>query len=205
MKIATLFRHKKLRAATARRGVGGAAEMDYSEMPEPNVKLSRALLIVLLLHVVAVSGIIAFNAIKTRQTSFVPATQANTETNPTATPQSRINANASNLRTALSQKENLSRTETKLSHAPLKPAAKEEHPKSTDHRKSPVSSGKTYKVIKGDNPVTIAKKLKVPYNGLMELNHIEDPHKLKIGQKLLIPKITNPVKTTKAKKRTNEI
>jgi len=31
------------------------------------MKLSRALLIVLLLHVVAVAGIIAFNAIKSRQ------------------------------------------------------------------------------------------------------------------------------------------
>ncbi len=42
-----------------------ATEMDYDEMSEPNMKLSRALLIVLVLHVVAVSGIIAFNAIKT--------------------------------------------------------------------------------------------------------------------------------------------
>ena len=36
---------------------------------EPNMKLSRALLIVLVLHVVAVAGIIAFNAIKTRRRS----------------------------------------------------------------------------------------------------------------------------------------
>ena len=43
--------------------------MDYEEMSEPNMKLSRALLIVLVLHVVAVAGIIAFNAIKTRQGS----------------------------------------------------------------------------------------------------------------------------------------
>ena len=56
--------------------------MDYEEMSEPNMKLSRALLIVLLLHVVAVSGIIAFNALKTRQTSFMAAAPANTENNP---------------------------------------------------------------------------------------------------------------------------
>ena len=41
--------------------------MDYEEMAEPNMKLSRALLIVLLLHIVAVAGIIAFNTIKTRE------------------------------------------------------------------------------------------------------------------------------------------
>src|SRR3954453_21746548 len=59
-------RRKKLRA-TAARGRMRAATADYDELAEPNMKLSRALLIVLLLHVVAVSGIIAFNAIKTRQ------------------------------------------------------------------------------------------------------------------------------------------
>ena len=54
-----------------------------------------------------------------------------------------------------------------------------------------VSSGKTYIVKRGDNPVTIAKKLKIPYDDLISLNHIEDPRKLKIGQKLVIPEKTN--------------
>src|SRR6266581_4716029 len=69
MKIPQIRIRKKLRASTARRqpvlGVPGG--MDYEEMSEPNMKLSRALLIVLFLHVVAVAGIIAFNTIKTRQ------------------------------------------------------------------------------------------------------------------------------------------
>ena len=47
---------------------GRRSEMDYDEMSEPNMKLSRALLIVLVrAHVVAVAGIIAFNTIKSRQ------------------------------------------------------------------------------------------------------------------------------------------
>src|SRR3954449_10796153 len=62
---------KKMRATVARRSLR-AATADYDEMAEPNMKLSRALLIVLLLHVVAVSGIIAFNAIKTRQGPSLP-------------------------------------------------------------------------------------------------------------------------------------
>src|SRR5438045_9747466 len=58
-------RKKNLRAATTRRATASGAEFD--DPSEPNMKLSRALLIVLLLHVVAVAGIIAFNAIKSRQ------------------------------------------------------------------------------------------------------------------------------------------
>src|SRR5947209_3283050 len=66
---------QKLRAATARRSIGLPDSMDYEQMSEPNMKLSRALLIVLVLHVVAVAGIIAFNTIKPRQTT-APAPSA---------------------------------------------------------------------------------------------------------------------------------
>ena len=62
---------------------------------------------------------------------------------------------------------------------------------------------------KGDNPVTIAKKLKVPYDDLMALNHIEDPRKLRVGQKLLIPKTTKPNTTNEkeanAKEKKSEV
>src|SRR6478752_3571302 len=73
IKIPRLFNARKLSAATARRASAASAGMDFEGIPEPNMKLSRALLIVLLLHVVAVSGIIAFNAIKTRQVNEVRA------------------------------------------------------------------------------------------------------------------------------------
>jgi LysM repeat protein len=199
MKMPQLLRRKKLRAATARRSVGASAEMDYEEISEPNMKLSRALLIVLLLHVVAVSGIIAFNAIKTRQSSFVPVTAVNPENNPIASIPPTTKSDASNRRSAFEQKENGPREETKVSHSPLKSVAKDEHKpakaKPTEHAKAPAHSGKTYTVVKGDNPVTIAKKLKVSYDDLLALNQIEDPRKLKIGQKLLIPK---PAKAKKA-------
>lgn len=197
LRLPRLPRLKKIRAATARRSAGGSAEMDYGEMAEPNMKLSRALLIVLLLHVVAVSGIIAFNVIKTRQSSFAPAPlTANTENNPAArSVGSAINPDASNPRPAV-----VPRNEAKPSRSLPKPAAKEEHPKSSEDEKAPLSSGKFYTVVKGDNPVRIAKKLKVSYGDLVALNHIEDPRKLQIGQKLLIP-----TKTTKTKtKKTNE-
>ena len=161
-------RRKKLRATAVRRPMR-AATADYDEMAEPNMKLSRALLIVLILHVVAVSGIIAFNAIKTRErpvTIGVPTAAA--ETPETA-------------KAVTKQETNASPVEIKRARAVAKPGADDSH--------------KTYTVAKGDSPVTIAKKLKVPYDELLALNHIDDPRKLKIGQKLLVPN-----KPPKAKK-----
>jgi LysM repeat protein len=49
------------------------------------------------------------------------------------------------------------------------------------------ASTKTYTVQKGDNPVTIAKRLGVPQEELLKLNAIEDPKKLRIGQVLKVP------------------
>src|SRR6202011_5139809 len=57
---------KKLRTA-AQRSSAKYTEEDYAA-EEPNVKLSRAFVVVLLLHVVAVGGIFAFSALKDHQT-----------------------------------------------------------------------------------------------------------------------------------------
>src|SRR5262249_36866294 len=174
----------------ARRASAASAGMDFEGIPEPNMKLSRALLIVLLLHVVAVSGIIAFNAIKTRERTFVPPTSAETENKPADTAQTANHASTDKTGVAAAQKENDRQRDLKPSH----PLAKNEQVK------TPSSSGKTYVVKKGDNPVGIAKKLKVSYNDLIALNHIDDPRKLKIGQKLLVPKTTANPKTAERQK-----
>lgn len=199
IKIPRLIRRKTLRATTARRSLRASAEMGYDEMSEPNMKLSRALLIVLVLHIVAVSGIIAFNAIKTRQGSFVPSVPASSATDAAAAVSagSTIKSEAPNPRPAVVQKENARRDDAKASHSPARSVAKDEH--KSDRAKTgehgATDSGKVYTVAKGENPVTIAKKLKVPYDDLIALNHIEDARKLQIGQKLLIPK---PAKTKKS-------
>jgi len=192
MKVPRFFRHRKLWAAAARRSSAASAGMDFEEMPEPNMKLSRALLIVLLLHVVAVSGIIAFNSIKTRESSFVPASHA--ESKPSAALGAPIHVDGSKPQTAAAQRERAPREDPKPSYSPSKLSSKDDHANGPSVAKAAaakaVSSGKTYVVKKGDNPVTIAKKLKVSYDDLIALNHIEDPRKLRIGQKLLIPKTT---------------
>src|SRR6476660_3536195 len=99
IKIPRLFNPKKTLAATARRATASAG-MDFEGIPEPNMKLSRALLIVLLLHVVAVSGIIAFNAIKTRERAFVPPTSTETENKPADTAGAANHADTANARVA---------------------------------------------------------------------------------------------------------
>jgi LysM repeat protein len=191
MKLSHLLTRKKLRATTARRALG-AAEMDYEEMSEPNMKLSRALLIVLVLHVVAVAGIIAFNTIKTRQGPLPPVSSesASVKVAPTTSTKSEGPTVVTSTRS----------DETKIAKAPPKPVAKDDrksdHPKPAENNSTKSDAPKTYVVAKGDNPVSIARKLKVPYDDLMAANHIDDPHKLQIGQKLIIP--TKPTKPKKA-------
>src|SRR5262245_32750695 len=127
MNIARLLKHEKLRAATARRSSAASAGMDFEEMPEPNMKLSRALLIVLVLHVVAVSGIIAFNAIKTRESSFVPTSSTKAESQPSTTAESATQTGGSRPQIAAGQKENASTDDPKPSHSLSKPSLKDDH------------------------------------------------------------------------------
>src|SRR5205814_4262068 len=168
-------RPRKMRATVARRPLR-AATANYDEMAEPNMKLSRALLIVLLLHVVAVSGIIAFNAIKTRQGPSLPRTKNS----------SAATASKASLTASPAAPESDSAKSGEIRKA--RPVGKEN---AKDHD----SAHKTYVVAKGDSPASIAKKFKVSQDELLALNHIDDPRKLKIGQRLLIPN-----KTGKGKK-----
>jgi LysM repeat protein len=199
IKVSRLFKARKLSAATARRASAASAGMDFEGIPEPNMKLSRALLIVLLLHVVAVSGIIAFNAIKTRERAYVPPTSSELENKPAETAQTTNHPSSEKTRVAAAQKENDHPQDPKPSHSAAK----------AEQVKTPSSSGKTYVVKKGDNPAGIAKKLKVAYSDLIAINHIDDPRKLKIGQKLVVPEAAKPKTTTSKatdkKKKQNEI
>ncbi len=182
-----LIRKKKLRASTARRSIAAADEMDYEEMSEPNMKLSRALLIVLVLHVVAVAGIIAFNAIKSRQGAFPPPKTSGSPARVEATQPAPIkkepvvNAASSPTNAAVAPKSGLPTDESKLEEAKILKAQPVE-----------AAGGNFYVVAKGDNPVKIAKKLKVSESDLLAVNHIDDPRKLQIGQKLIVPVSKKP-------------
>jgi len=174
MRLPSLFPSKKLRATTARRSLGVPDEMDYEEMSEPNMKLSRALLIVLVLHVVAVAGIIAFNTIKSRQ-GIVPPPVAAKTVSQKSTPPTAVAAESAKPRDESSSKPAVKEERKAI---PVKPIV-ENTPKP--------ESKKTYTVAKGDTPVSIARKFKISSDQLLAANKIEDAHKLKIGQKLVIP------------------
>jgi LysM repeat protein len=66
-KLAARPRGRKVVRASAARAVRGVDD-DYDEA-EPNMKLSHAFIVVLILHIVAVGGIFAFNKIKVQKNS----------------------------------------------------------------------------------------------------------------------------------------
>jgi LysM repeat protein len=186
MKMPSIIKRKKLHAATARRSraMGLPDGMDYEEMSEPNMKLSRALLIVLVLHIVAVAGIIAFNTIKTREgvTSVVAETAPAPADPPSASTAADSPTSAPDEIAMVAAK-----TETKAAAKTVESTKTADPPTSAAKTTKVPDSGKIYTVMKGDNPVTIARHLHVKYEALLELNQITDPRKLQIGQKLRIP------------------
>jgi LysM repeat protein len=267
----------KLKASVARSRRAPIVEEedeDFLEEPEPNMKLSHAFVVVLVLHVIAVAGVFAFNSVKARQAAVFSATkdeksvsaanpaQANAA-DPSASggsasdPSNGMDTGSSQPPTQPSQPtaaatpapsatpaapaptapaptattqpgthelqpgETLSKIATQygVSIADLEKANNITDPKkiragtvltipaggvpaavpsATPVAQTPAmepaasastvkDSGQVYTVAKGDNPWKIAKKLKVPYTELMELNGNPDPKKLQIGQKLKIP------------------
>jgi LysM repeat protein len=206
---------KKLQAATARR----AREADFTE--EPNVRLTSAFVVVLVLHVVAVGGIYAFNAIKAHQPAGIEDSEApqaaspapavaTTQTDTATTPATA--APAQPLFYRVKSGDTIARIATEYGVAAreiinlndlrdkggievgesLQMPADAIAPESPATQSPPTEvalrdSGTTYTVVRGDTPVSIARKLHVVYDDLIRLNRIEDPRKLKIGLKLKVP------------------
>jgi LysM repeat protein len=253
-------------------------EEEYYETSEPNMKLSHAFIVVLILHLIAVAGVFGFNSMKNRQNALAKISEesaavqtataetaaANTReatatsgagaaaTAPTASAASepathtvaagdtlyRIAAKYNTTIEALEQSNGLTAesilrvgqvltlpgegtakttTQTAVTKTPPAPveasttkttastatsttppapttsAAAANKPAETSSAASttpPASAGgeaAVYEVVAGDNPYSIARSLGVSYQDLLQLNNIEDPTKLQIGQKLKVP------------------
>lgn len=238
---------------------------EYESESEPNMKLSHAFVVVLVLHILAVGGVFAFNTLKSRHISPAQSKPAPVEQTSSSTPEVVSSASAAQMTSApvpadkpvtktrtvetdgathtvvagdtltriatahktsveaLEQANNLADnaairvgqvlkipgksdassekaavkpvpTTAKTAEAKPAPVAKTtEAPATPKTAAAPApkeessSSEKTYTVAKGDNPYSIAKKMKVSYNDLIKANNIQDPTKLQIGQKLIIP------------------
>ena len=175
------------RGSTARRTLEAAVARRASRSPmieeeeEPTTSFKTALVVVLLLHVVAGAGVLMFDRIKTRRLSHVESAAsvkkeaALSVAAPVAAPAAAKAAVAAP-----------APVETANKSAPAAPVAA-----AAPARPAPVAemkdSGATYSVVKGDKLASIARKLKVNYDDLLKLNKINDPKKLRIGQKLRIP------------------
>lgn len=215
---------RKLRAAAARKSARYDEEEYFVE--EPNVKLSRAFVVVLLLHVVAVGGIFAFSTLKDRQSSVSNVKNQPATASPTSTPVANIaNGRAHSSSQTLVYQVKAGDTlagiaaqfgltardlETANNLAPgtivaigrelaipehTNAKAGAELEKLLDSRQpagrtasgAGGENGKFYTIQRGDNPASIARKFKITASELLRVNNIDDPKKLQVGQRILIP------------------
>jgi LysM repeat protein len=247
----------KLQAATrtaSRRTVTDIPDEDeYYEESEPNMRLSHAFIVVLILHVIAVGGVFGFNSIKARQNSLAKleeeasrtaiASGSTSEAGSTTAPdasateivtrqesapapvllpgQTSYEVVAGDTLTRIATRngisvESLMQTNglqqdsiIRVGQTLILPAASttdkpagtasatQTPPTTTASPSSPATQTQTpaatvgddgkYEVVRGDNPYSIAKRLGVSYQELLRVNGIDDPTKLQIGQKLIIP------------------
>ncbi len=205
----------KHRAATRRvpRTRANDSEAAGAPDPEPNMRLSRALLVMLLLHVVAVGGILAFSLIKEHGRSHAvtsPTTNAveaedsdaqptrveshegnHTPSDPSGT---LVNAHPAQGSEPLTRVANEPAANNPANDAAQRVAggsSPSTTPAPANAAHLPPDSGKTYVVKKGDSPYTIADHFKVEVSSLLKLNGLDDPKKLKLGQTLKIPAVVH--------------
>jgi LysM repeat protein len=202
---------KKLQAATVRR----TRDADYTD--EPNVKLSSAFIVVLLIHVVAVVGVIAFTALNPRpaapadeaeaapqqqaaqaQAAAAPAVAAAAE--PAAAPVSapapaqmityRVRSGDTILRIANAYNvsaEQVIDLNDIREEGGIHVGEELKLPAGAAAVQTSSSHTGTYTVVHGDTLRSIARRLHVSSEELMRINKIDDPRRLRIGLKLKIP------------------
>ena len=171
MKLPRLPKMPKFRMPRPRKKLDARVRTAYPSMAddydadEPQTKLSSAFIVVLLLHVVAVGGIYAFNSIKasrhTPESSLSPQAQTTAKPNPTAPPP------AENANTAPAQ-----RLAAAPAVAPVPAAA---------------TVPKHYAVKQGDTLTSIAKQFGLSVSEIETANSLKPASTLRIGQPLTIP------------------
>lgn len=173
-KIAFPRRQKRLNATTSARRAP-AADDYYDE--EPKTNLSSAFVVVLILHVVAVGGIYAFNSIKAARRGSEPRISA-------TAPSSNGTPLAAKATAPLPDGLNTAAT------APAKGGAAAPAPATT--------GAHVYSVKAGDNLTKIATLHGVSVPELEEANSIKASANLRPGQTLAIPVSKSPTKAAPA-------
>jgi len=161
-KIAAIFPKRKLRAATTSSRRADAE--DYAE-EEPNVRLSSAFAVMLVLHVVAVGGIYAFNSIKAHRAPAFGNSADGAQTNSAST-------------TSTPDQPSAAKPESSERSADSAPAVMPV---------ANVSGAKIYRVKAGDTLSKIAATNGVSVDDLEEANGLKNVAALRVGQELKIP------------------
>lgn len=137
----------------------------------PDVRLTRVFTIVLILHVVAVGGILAFKMVEKASTPATLAGTALSETTEVKAPaeSSPANSNVAPTPVAVDEVDN-SGTEALLV----------DHPSTPEYQE--------YRVGSGDSLISIAKKLGVSASEIREINNLDSGSNLSVGRWIRVPK-----------------
>lgn len=186
-------RPKRRLQATAR--VARPAMDDY-DSEEPTTKLSSAFIVVLILHVVAVGGIYAFNSIKASRrdrevVSVAPASAPAPA--PAKTAAAKPSAKTETLSAPVHAAAPATTARTAEAPAPV-PAVIPAKPPTT----------RQYVVKGGDNLTKIAFAYNVTTAELMEANHLKEAATLHPGQTLTVPAAKTGAKVAASETRKSE-
>lgn len=146
-------------------------EEDYED-EEPNMKFSHALLVVLILHVIAVGGVFAFNSIKAKQTNEKATAKTSEVAEANAVAATSEPAPAAT-KPSVPEKPVVTSTTTTTTKAAPPTAA--------------TSAGKVHTVVAGDTLSKIASKYSVSVEALEKANGLTTYSMIRVGQELQIP------------------
>lgn len=142
----------------------------------PDVRLTRVFTIVLILHVVAVGGILAFKMVEKASTpealAAIAATEPESDTAAPAAGEAAVKSDQSTAKEAAA-------TESGVKE----PALLVDHPSATEYQE--------YRVGSGESLISIAKKLGVSASEIREINNLDDGGNLAVGRWIRVPKMAN--------------
>ena len=145
-------------------------EEDYGGESEPSMRFTHALFVVLVLHVIAVGGVFAFNSIKAKQSAEARgAKSAPAQEKTISSSQPQTPATAASPATAQAKPPAAQAAATKTGAAPEAPA------------------GKTHTVAAGETLSKIASKYGVSVDAIEKANDITTLSVIRVGQMLIIP------------------
>lgn len=158
----------------------------YYETSEPNMKLSHAFIIVLLLHLIAVGGIFGFSAMKNRQQTLakIAAESGLTPALPaSAHSRNKVAGNSTVVESAALANSSAPAASSSAASSSAASSSAGAPPAS-----SPVApSGVMHEVAPGDTLTRIASKYETTIEAIVKANQLSDTAILRVGQKLIIP------------------